>query len=66
MTKSLTVSEEVHKKELLEKVNSMNEEILKPKIQTGKLKEEITQLKNQLAAYEKQWEGYVNYCQELK
>ena len=65
MTKSLTVSEEVYQKEMLEKVNSMNEEKLRQKVLTDQLKEEITQLKNRLAVYEKQCEGHANYCKEL-
>ena len=32
---------------------------------TDQLKEEITQLKNQLAAYEQQCKGHANYCKEL-
>ena len=65
MTKTLTVSEEVYKTEMLEKVRLMNEENLKQKVVIDELKEEITQLKNQLAAYEKQCEGHANYCKEL-
>ena len=67
VTKSLTVSEEIilYKNEMLEKVNSIKEENLMQKVLIDELKEEIIQLKNQLAAYEKQCEGHANHCKEL-
>ena len=41
MTKSLTLREEVHQKEMLEIVNSMNKEHLKQKVLADELKEEL-------------------------
>ena len=62
---NIAESEVAHKKEMLERAHLMDKEILKQKVLTDQLNEEIIQLKNQLTAYEKQWEGYANCCKEL-
>ena len=64
ITENFTKSEDAHKNEMLDKGNIIDEEILKQKVLTEKLKEEITQLKNQLMAYEKQWECYTKSYKE--
>ena len=64
ITENFTKSEDAHKNEILDKGNLIDEEILKQKALTEKLKEEITQLKNQLIAYEKQWESYAKSYKE--
>ena len=61
---SCTKNEDAHKKEILDKGNVIDEEILKLKVLTENLKEEIIQLKNQLTAYEKQWESQANFYKE--
>ena len=58
-------SEDAQKKEILDKGNFTDQEYLQQKALTEKLKEEIAQLKYQLAAHEKQWEGHTNSYEEL-
>ena len=59
--KSLIDSKEAQKKEMLENDCLMDEENLKQKVLTEELKQEIIQLKNQLATYEKKWESHTNH-----
>ena len=63
--KSIKESEAAYKSEMLERDHLMDEECSKQKVLTEKLNEEMLQLKDQLTAYEKQWEDHANHCKEL-
>ena len=65
IAKSVKESEAAYKSEMLERDHLMDEVCSKQKVLTEKLNEEITKLKNQLTAYEKQWENHTNHCKEL-